>query len=361
MFSFNVNYIKTNIVIFNSRTNRNVSFSIGGNDIAITDTYKYLGLIFSKSGSFLQSKKHIVQQAKKAAHLLLIRANNLNIPLDLQIKLFDNTVLPILTYGCEIFGYENIEILERVHLEFLRKIGKLRKNTPKYMIYAEMGRYPLNITVKQRMINYWVRILTGKSSKLSYQIYSYILKSNEINSKWVCFIQSVLCECGRQDLWLRQSHSIPASVGKIVKRTMLDQFQQNWNGNLQTSSKGRNYSLYQDNILIENYINILHGSLVIAMLKFRTANHKLPIEVGRWNDTDLRDRKCQLCQSSSIGDEFHYLLECSFFKKERKTFVDQYFFQHPNIIKYKELLGSKNESKLINLAKFMKIIMNQFA
>lgn len=338
-----------------------MSFSIGGNNIAITDMYKYLGLTFSKSGSFLQSKKHIVQQARKATQLLLIRAKNLDLPLDLQIKLFDNTVLPILTYGCEIFGYENIEILERVHLEFLRKIGKLRKSTPKYMIYAEMGRYPLNIIVKQRMINYWTRILTGKSSKLSYQIYIYILKSNEINSKWINFIQSILCECGRQDLWLRQFNSIPASVGKTVKRIMLDQFQQTWNGNLQTSSKGKNYSLFQDNIRTEAYINILQGSLVISMLKFRTANHKLPIEIGRWNGTDLQDRKCQLCHTSRIGDEFHYLLECSSFKKERKTLVDQYFFSRPNIVKYKQLLGSTNETKLINLAKFMRIIMNRFA
>ena len=39
-------------------------------------------------------------------HLLFMRANNLDLPLDLQLKLFDNTVLPILTYGSEIWGYE---------------------------------------------------------------------------------------------------------------------------------------------------------------------------------------------------------------------------------------------------------------
>ena len=75
-------------------------------------------------------------------HLLFIRFINLDLPIDLQIKLFDNTIVPILTYGCEVFGYENLDILEGVHLEFLRKLGRLRKSTPKFMIYAEFGQYP---------------------------------------------------------------------------------------------------------------------------------------------------------------------------------------------------------------------------
>ena len=37
-------------------------------------------------------KKNIVEQAKKAMHLLFVRLNNLNLPIDIQLKLFDNTV-----------------------------------------------------------------------------------------------------------------------------------------------------------------------------------------------------------------------------------------------------------------------------
>ena len=152
------------------------------------------------------------------------RSNNLNLPLDLQIKLFDNTILPILTYGSEVFGCENIEILEGVHLQFLRKIGKLRKSTPKYMLYAEFGRYPIKITIKQRMANFWARILNGKTSKLSYQVYLYMLNTNEQEYKWVKCIQTILNEVGRQDIWLRQTYSVPRLTGKIIKQILTDQF-----------------------------------------------------------------------------------------------------------------------------------------
>ena len=49
----------------------------------------------------------IAEQAKKAMYLLFMRINNLNLPLDLQLKLFDQTVMPILCYASEIFGFEN--------------------------------------------------------------------------------------------------------------------------------------------------------------------------------------------------------------------------------------------------------------
>jgi hypothetical protein len=84
-------------------------------------------------------------------HLLYSRINNLNLPIYLILKLFDNTILPILTYSAEVWGYESIDLLEKIHNEFLRKIFNLRKSSPLYMIYAEFGRYPIDLTIKCRL------------------------------------------------------------------------------------------------------------------------------------------------------------------------------------------------------------------
>lgn len=361
IWKLNINFDKTKIVIFNSKSKNNFTFKIGTSDIQVVDSYKYLGVILSKSGSFLNARKHIAEQARKAMHLLFMRANNLELPLDLQVKLFDNTVLPILTYGSEVWGYETIDLIERIHTEFLRRITRSRKSTPKYILYAELGRYPIEITIKQRMINYWVRLLKGKISKLSYNMYLFILHSNHVYSKWIYHIQSILNSIGRPDIWFRQSDQIPSTLGKLVKQILQDQHLQTWNSQLDTSSKARNYSLFKVDICCEKYISILSGSMLFTMLKFRTANHKLPVEVGRWNNTELTDRKCNLCQLNDIGDEFHYLLVCPFFNNERKLYVSQYYYRSPNIIKFKELLQTQSEMKLKRLSKFMKVIMNQFS
>ena len=36
-------------------------------------------------------------------------------------------------------------MIENVHKEFLRKLTGARKSTPLYMLYGELGRYPLEI------------------------------------------------------------------------------------------------------------------------------------------------------------------------------------------------------------------------
>ena len=121
MWKLNVNYGKTKVIIFNKRYTNNPYFKLGEQEIELVDQYKYLGTLFNKSGSFIHAKKYASEQARKAMYLLFMRANNLDLPIDLQLKLFDNTVLPILTYSSEIYGYSNIEIIERVQTEFLRK------------------------------------------------------------------------------------------------------------------------------------------------------------------------------------------------------------------------------------------------
>ena len=39
--------------------------------------------------------------------------------------------------------------------------------------------------------------------------------------------------------------------------------------------------------------------------------------MGRHLGIDRNKRICQLCQSGSIGDEFHYLFVCAKFEKQR--------------------------------------------
>ena len=180
-----VNINKTKVLIFGARRTNSYSFHLGDNVIEITDKYKYLGIYFSQSRSFLNARKHIVEQAKKAMHLLYCRTNNLNLPVDLQLKLFDHTVLPILTYACEIFSFGNLDMLEKVHTDFLRKISKSKRSTLLYMLYAELGRYPLEIIIKTRTIGFWTRILLGKQSKLSYLMYQVLNTGDITRFKWI--------------------------------------------------------------------------------------------------------------------------------------------------------------------------------
>lgn len=355
-----VNANKTKVVIFGAKKTSHFNFKIGHQTIEITDRYKYLGVYFSQSRSFLNARKHIVEQSKKAMYLLFCRINNLNLPIDLQLKLFAHTVLPILTYACEIWGFENIDLLEKVHNEFLRKITKCRKSTPLSMLYAELGRYPLEIIVKSRIIGFWNRLILAKRSKIAYLLYLVLKTNNNSSYKWISNVNKILNDIGRNDLWINQNAIVSCSLKFQVKQTLFDQFLQNWRSSLNNSSKGKNYNIFKDNIEIESYFRVLPKNLYLNMVRFRTANHKMPIETGRWNNVDVDDRKCNLCDKNIIGDEFHYLLECPFFKRERQIYIHNRYYNRPNILKYKDLLSSQDESCLTNLSKFMGRIIKQF-
>ena len=121
LWKLNINYNKTKIMILGMRNTNNLHFTIGGHHISICSEFKYLRVIFSKSRSFFKTIKHNVDKAKKAMHLLYKRINNLQIPIDLQIQLFNHTILPILLHGCEIWGFHNSNLIENVQNQCLRE------------------------------------------------------------------------------------------------------------------------------------------------------------------------------------------------------------------------------------------------
>lgn len=355
-----INIDKSKVIIFGSRANKHYSFKLGPHVIDVVDSYKYLGVIFSKNGSFLKARKYIAEQSRKALHYLYTRINNLNLPIDLQIKLFDHTIIPIMTFGCEVWGFEDTTILERIHVEFLRFITKTKKSTPHYVLCAELGRYPIETTIKSRMIGFWSRLIFGKESKFSSILYYTLRNLPFLQSKWINYVKQIFLDCGRQDIWNDPLNFQNKYIGQIIKRTLIDQNYQIWHAKLQHSSKGSNYELFKENIMLEPYFLTLERKNYLTFVKFRTANHRFPVETLRWENIPLQERKCQLCNDNDTADEFHYLLRCKFFDAYRQKYIHKYYYKHPNVIKFKELMCSTSAPALKNMCLFIDILMKHF-
>ena len=121
------------------------------NDIEIVNEYKYLGVLFSSNNSFTTTKKHIAEQGSRAMYSLLRKARNMHLPIDLQIELLNKLVKPVLLYGCEVWGFGNVEVIERVQLKFIKIILNLKRCTPNHIVYGEVGVYPLKIDIQTSM------------------------------------------------------------------------------------------------------------------------------------------------------------------------------------------------------------------
>ena len=59
------------------------------------------------------------------------------------MTLFDKYIPLILNYGCEVWRFHKAPIIERVHLNFCKKIIQVKRTTQNGFTYGELGRYPM--------------------------------------------------------------------------------------------------------------------------------------------------------------------------------------------------------------------------
>ena len=95
------------------------------------------------------TKKHVVEQSRNALFALYRKIRNLDLPIDCQLKLFDNTIVPILTYGCEVWGCGDLSTIDKVQTDFFKHILHVKTSTPHAMLYGELGRFPISLTIKK--------------------------------------------------------------------------------------------------------------------------------------------------------------------------------------------------------------------
>jgi hypothetical protein len=72
-------------------------------------------------------------------------------------------------------------------------------------------------------------------------------------------------------------------------------------------------SLHRYETYISDIRNISHRNI---LTRFRTSNHKLHIETGRYTRpiTPVENRICSNCNSKSVEDEIHFLMYCPKFE-----------------------------------------------
>ncbi len=79
----------------------------------------------------------------------------LDLSIDLQLELFDATVLSIMLYACEACGADSYKIMKTLHLKVFKHILYVKPSTCNNIVYGELGRYPVESIVQKRMIAYW--------------------------------------------------------------------------------------------------------------------------------------------------------------------------------------------------------------
>ena len=93
---------------------------------------------------------------------------------------------------------------------------------------------------------------------------------------------------------------------------------------INSSSRCRLYKELKQVFTPESYLSVrMDKKLRSSYTKFRLNSHKLLVERGRWMKPKLQYemRKCTLCDSEDIEDEYHVTLLCQQFKDLRTKYI----------------------------------------
>ena len=370
LWKLKINVNKTKIIRFAKRKspvnqNNQYNFLLNGEKVDVVDHYVYLGTTISYNGKYKEAIKKQVLQAQRALFTIKSKKEMYDLPFDIVIDLFDKMILPILLYGCEIWGYEDVECIEIFYRKFLKYTLRLNMQTTSCMVYGEAGRTPLSITIKSRMVCFWHKITVGAKNKLSHKL-TYLLKKlheqNQHYSPWLKSIEQILNTSGYGNVWQNPDAVEHNWLKKTIERRLSDIYIQNWQNQVNTMSSCIIYRSIKPYFKSEKYLMLSNLSDRISICKFRCRNIKIPVVILGYanSNTAYENRLCSICDMNEVGDEYHYILKCPAFQDHRNRYLSEFYITNPNMEKFAQLFQSSNNTVLCKLAKFTYEINRRF-
>ena len=132
-----VNIKKTKIVIFRNsyRIKDNEKFCFDNCELDIVDSFNYLGLCFYYNGKFNFAEKQLASQGRKALFALYKNINDMYLNVETSLSLFDTYIGSVLQYASEIWVIHGGNCVEKVQLDFCKRLLGVKKSTCNVMKY----------------------------------------------------------------------------------------------------------------------------------------------------------------------------------------------------------------------------------
>ena len=208
-----INISKSKVIVFSKYRKRNYKIFIDGTILEQVDSFTSLGADFHRTGNFKYASQSLCKKGLKASNSLLKVLLAKNLSPRIFIKIFDQTILPVLTCGSEIWGtfslqsktifddlgniipekqYLNTDI-EQTCLYFYKRLLMVNRNIPKLATLGELGRYPIQITVIIRMLKFWERITELEDNSLLKKTLQEQVRTLHTNQhQWLYFVNQIM-------------------------------------------------------------------------------------------------------------------------------------------------------------------------
>ena len=351
-----VNVNKTKIIVFRKGgpLSRHEKWTYGTQNVEVVNVYKYLGLNFSTRLSIKVSVEDIVIKAKKCVVDIFKTLWKLNCTSPtIFFKLFDAQVVPILLYASEIWGTNELDEIEKVHLFACKRLLNVGLRTPNQMVYGELGRYPLFVMASTRCVSFWLRLCELANNRYSKMAYLMLKGLDEREKEtWASEMKMLLYTNGFGHVWLSQGVGNKEAFLKVFKQQMSDCAKQNWSSKLSDSERFTLYSSFKSSLQREKYFDVVTSHYVRNMyIKFRLNISDLNCNRYRYHSNFFNLNACHFCPDAK-EDETHFLFYCPIYNHLRAKYLagfDLTYYRSRQL----SILSADNIQSIVNIAKFI--------
>ena len=343
-----VNIKKTKILVFNKPFNskiKKLNFSIDQSKIVVTNSYCYLGVDITNTGSFLNATNSLYKKALRALYSIYssldVRSNVANSRLFL--KLFDSLVQPILLYGCDIWGSHCLNSSNKVLTlvnKFYKTLIGAKSRCSNSGVFSELGRYPIEINIAKAMTKFWFRLISLPKSRLSSHCYWFLHKTVNLNDSWFDAIKIIINTTGQYHIWNNQTDLInlpqfqKSKIQNYVIQTLKDVYTQSANAKINSESKLYLFKNGTNPRVMSKYLCTLYGrDRRRVFANFRLGTFDLELEKGRHFGIPRESRICKICNTKNIENEDHFLFSCPPLSLTRNLFIQKISNIHENFSK----------------------------
>ena len=159
------------------------SCSFGSKTVDMATSYTYLGSVLTPSGSFSANQDRLYNKGLRIMFTLLKDFHPLNgTPVRIFLKLFDSMTRPVLLYNCKIWGayimkissfpsfrekvFQTGLLCEKVQIKMCKMILGGKTKATNSAVRAELGRFPLHITIFSTTLKYLFHLLNDHNENL---------------------------------------------------------------------------------------------------------------------------------------------------------------------------------------------------
>jgi hypothetical protein len=391
-FGVEVSIPKTEIIIFGRSTQipSNLNFHFGTHTLRVVTSAKYLGLKFVTRGHIKCNEETLSAAGQRARFAL---QNKIKIwkhlSPNLQIRLFKALVLPVMSYGCQIWGVDYLGLpapltqglvptnpLENVLHNFLRFVSGTGMDVPLWVLLNEFSIQPLQIHFATCILRFWNHLrkhqvqnvmaahtakadiklmLSGVSKCWSSKVIKFLIALGTARN--TSFVQHEYAE----PLFARHTQSPQDSSSYFWGLTLdvdaiISHLRIFWRDRTLTTlgaSDPRTTTVYPKIQAYVQWVGLpdtphphthchLNRCTHVTLMRFRLGCWRfLEVNKDRRRSTGRRPRAqrlCRLCTAGMVEDEHHVLMSCSAYADIRLEF--DYLFSNNSMT---QVLGHTNQ------------------